>query len=90
MSLHPSVQRKAQAELDAVVGAHRLPDFGDRTALPYVDALVREALRWMPVVPLGLTHSTLTDDEFGGWFVPKGAIIVPNIWYVSEFCSGKA
>ena len=82
MALYPDVQRKAQAELDAVVGSHRLPDFGDRASLPYVDAIVREALRWMPVAPLGLTHSTLEDDEFEGWFVPRGTMLIPNIWSV--------
>ena len=80
MSLHPNVQRRAQAELDAVVGPARLPDFGDRPALPYVNAIIREVLRWMPAVPLGLAHSTEADDEFGGYFVPGGSIIIANIW----------
>ena len=42
MVLHPSAQHKAQAELASVVGPHRLPEFGDRAALPYVSALVRK------------------------------------------------
>ena len=82
MSLNPSVQQRAQAQLDAVVGSGRLPDFGDRPALPYIDAIVREALRWMPIVPLGIAHRTVEDDEFGGFFIPKGSIIIPNSWYV--------
>ena len=53
MVLYPEVQRKAQAEIDAVVGKDRLPDFGDRPFLPYVSAILEEALRWHPVVPLG-------------------------------------
>ena len=82
MSLNPSVQQRAQAQLDAVVGSGRLPDFGDRPALPYIDAIVREALRWMPIVPLGIAHRTVEDDEFGGFFIPKGSTLIPNIWYV--------
>ena len=54
MTLHPEVQRKAQAEVDQVVGISRLPDFSDEAALPYVQAVLKEALRWHPVTPLGL------------------------------------
>lgn len=53
MLLHPNVQKRAQAELDSVVGRERLPTFADRAALPYVEAVVKETLRWQPVVPLG-------------------------------------
>jgi cytochrome P450 len=53
MVLHPEVQAKAQAEIDRVVGKDRLPDFDDRPALPYLEAIMRETLRWYPVVPLG-------------------------------------
>lgn len=35
MTLHPEVQRKAQAEIDAVIGNDRLPNFEDREDLPY-------------------------------------------------------
>ena len=56
MVLYPEVQRKAQAEIDAVVGKERLPDFGDRPLLPYVSAILEETLRWHPAVPLGTLH----------------------------------
>ena len=46
------VQKRAQAEIDAVVGTERLPDFGDRSSLPYIEAVYRETLRWHPVTPL--------------------------------------
>lgn len=53
MVLHPDAQRKAQAEIDSVVGTCRLPDFGDEASLPYVSALVNEVMRWHPVAPVG-------------------------------------
>ena len=53
MVLFPDIQRRAQAELDAVVGQDRLPAFSDRENLPYVNALCLEVLRWMPVAPVG-------------------------------------
>ena len=82
MSLYPTVQKRAQAELDAVVGPDRLPDFEDRNMLVYVNALIREALRWQNVLPLAVPHSTVEDDEFRGYFVPAGTNIFPNVWYV--------
>jgi len=40
MVLHPEAKKKAQAELEAVVGKNRLPVLGDRSELPYVTAFV--------------------------------------------------
>lgn len=56
MTLYPEAQRKAQEELDRVVGTDRLPTFADRDHLPYVEALVTEVFRWNPVVPLGMWY----------------------------------
>ena len=53
MILCPEVQKKAQVEIDAVVGPNRLPDFHDRPSLPYIDAIVKELMRWHSVLPLG-------------------------------------
>ena len=53
MSLHPEVQRKAQEEIDRVIGHDRLPNAQDRKDLPYVDAIMREVTRLNPVTPLG-------------------------------------
>ena len=51
MILSPDVVRKAQAEIDAVVGQDRLPGFADREKLPYINALVLEVIRWHSVTP---------------------------------------
>ena len=53
MAMYPEAQKKAQAELDMVVGKSRLPTFDDRPFLPYVEALVKESFRWHTIVPLG-------------------------------------
>ena len=53
MALYPEVQKKAQAEIDAVVGPNRLPDFHDRPSLPYINAVVKESSRWNLVLPFG-------------------------------------
>ena len=53
MASYPEVQEKAHAELDTVVGQDRLPEFTDRSKLPYINAIISELLRWQPVLPLG-------------------------------------
>jgi cytochrome P450 len=84
MIAFPEVQRRAQAELDSVVGRDRLPIFADAPRLPYVCAIVREVLRWRPVVPLGLPHAAIQDDWYEGMFIPKGTVCVPNIWHCNH------
>ncbi|KAJ5606342.1 hypothetical protein N7510_009123 [Penicillium lagena] len=62
MTIYPEVQRKAQDELDRVLGAGRLPKVADRASLPYIDAVVKEVLRWHPVAPMGIPHMAFTHD----------------------------
>jgi cytochrome P450 len=52
MVTYPEVQKRAQAELDAVVGRARSPTFADFQHLPYIRAMVKGTLRWRPVGPL--------------------------------------
>ena len=75
MSLYSDVQRKAQEELDRVVGAKRLPDFEDRENLVYIQAILMESMRWIPVTPLSLPHRVIRDDEYKGYLIPKGTVI---------------
>ncbi|KAK6518716.1 hypothetical protein TWF506_005854 [Arthrobotrys conoides] len=82
MSLNPEVQQKAQEEIDSVVGTDRLPGFQDRPNLPYLEAVLTETLRWISVAPLGIPHTSDEEDEFRGYLIPKGSIIVPSIaWF---------
>ncbi|KAF8872778.1 cytochrome P450 [Infundibulicybe gibba] len=84
MTLHPDVQRRAQVDLDRVVGSDRLPTFEDRELLPYVSAIIKETLRWAPVAPLGLTHRVMRDDVYEGYFIPEGARVTANIWAITH------
>lgn len=80
MAVFPEAQRKAQEEIDRVVGQDRLPNVSDRPNLPYVEALVKEVLRWHPVAPMGLPHTSSEDDVAEGYFIPKDALLLANIW----------
>ena len=83
MALHPHVVRKAQEELDRVVGSERLPEISDQENLPYISALMKELLRWSCPLPLGVPKQVMEDDVYDGWFIPAGATIIENIWYVA-------
>ena len=81
MILFPGVQRKAQEEIDRVIGSGRLPTVEDRERLPYVDAVVKEALRWWPIAPMSFPHTATENLEYDGLYIPKGAYLLPNVWW---------
>jgi hypothetical protein len=58
MTMYPQVQRKAQAEIDHVIGNSRLPVHSDEDSLPYLQAVLKELLRWHPVTPLSMSSSS--------------------------------
>ncbi|KAI0348399.1 cytochrome P450 [Trametopsis cervina] len=81
MVLHPEVQAKAQTEIDLHCPG-RLPTFADYDTLQYCHAIVKEVLRWNPVVPLGVPHRSSSDDVYNGYHIPKGSIVVGNSWAI--------
>jgi cytochrome P450 len=83
MMLFPDVQKKAQEELDRVIGGGRLPTSADKGTLPYIDAIVKETHRWHPVAPMALPHSSTQDDVINGYRIPKGSLLLPNNWYTT-------
>ncbi|KAI0784096.1 cytochrome P450 [Abortiporus biennis] len=82
MTLNPSVQARAQAEIDGLLAKtwNRLPTFSDRKHLPFINALILEILRWNPAVPLGLAHKLTQDDIYRNYYIRKGTIVWANIW----------
>ncbi|KIJ13210.1 hypothetical protein PAXINDRAFT_13960 [Paxillus involutus ATCC 200175] len=60
MTMYPDVQRRAQAEIDEVVGKDRLPTWADEASLPYVSSVIKEVLRVAPVGRLGLYPDPMT------------------------------
>ena len=76
MAMHPDVQRKAQTALDSVVGDSRLPEHADLASLPYLRAVLLETLRWRPILPFGVIHALSADDNYEGFDIPKGTMII--------------
>jgi cytochrome P450 len=81
MAKFERVQRKAQDEIDRVVGRTRLPSFADREKLPYVNAVVKETMSWWPITPMGLPHTTTDDIDYNDLHIPKGATLLPAVWW---------
>lgn len=79
----PEALVPAYEELDRVVGPHRSPHFDDQPNLPYINALVKEVLRWRSVAIIGgQPHSPTQDDTYNGWLIPKGTWIQGNVWAI--------
>lgn len=84
MLLYPEVQKKAQAEIDRVVGCERLPNMEDEMDLQYVRAIMKETLRWMPTTILGaVPHAVTQDDWYEGYLIPKDAGVMNNVWGIN-------
>ncbi|KAG8877871.1 hypothetical protein FRB97_002942 [Tulasnella sp. 331] len=79
MLLHPEIQARAQAEIDRVIGDH-LPTLASRDSTPYLNAVITETLRWHPSLPLGVPHCLTRDDMYNGYFIPRGTMVIVNIW----------
>ncbi|KAG9089248.1 hypothetical protein FS749_001496 [Ceratobasidium sp. UAMH 11750] len=85
MTLYPSVQAKAQAEIDAYLSSaqdksSRLFAIADKEHLPYTSAIVSEALRWHPVTNLAV-HNTGPREELAfGYRIPGNTMVIANIW----------
>ncbi|CZR64449.1 related to O-methylsterigmatocystin oxidoreductase [Phialocephala subalpina] len=73
---YPDVQRKAREEIDRVCGTERAPLFSDFEDLPYINACVKEGMRWRPTAPAGLPHM--------GMFIPKGTMVFVGIWAIHQ------
>jgi cytochrome P450 len=84
MMAFPKVQQRAQAEIDAVVGRDRLPIFSDAPSLPYVQAIIRETLRWRPSIPFLVPHAATEEDWYEGMYIPKGTICIANVWHCNH------
>ncbi|CCM03391.1 uncharacterized protein FIBRA_05521 [Fibroporia radiculosa] len=87
MMCYPEVQRRAQEEIDTIIGTDRLPTLADRDSLPYVSAVCSEVMRMFVTVPTGFPHVLSEDDVHDGHYLPKDTFIIANIW---QFCRDSA
>lgn len=77
---YPEIQKKAQEELDRVVGRNRLPGIEDEKNLPYCHAIIKEVERVHNPFWLGTPHVASEDFVYQGKFIPKDTVVVLNTW----------
>jgi cytochrome P450 len=79
---HPMVIKKAQAEIDALVGNSRLVAADDVPHLAYLQCIISETLRLYPAAPLLAPHESSTDCNLHGYHIPAGTMLVANAYAI--------
>ncbi|XP_072199110.1 cytochrome P450 2J2-like [Excalfactoria chinensis] len=79
MAMHPEIQARVQAEIDAVIGQSRQPALEDRNNMPYTNAVIHEVQRKGNIIPFNALRLTVKDTLLAGFHVPKGTILIPNL-----------
>jgi cytochrome P450 len=79
MIMYPEAQRRGREEIYRLLGSSRLPTFGDRENLPYIDAILKESMRWHPAIPIGGGRIMTRDEILDGYVLKKGTTVVGNI-----------
>ncbi|KAL2903344.1 Cytochrome P450 98A2 [Bienertia sinuspersici] len=79
LTRNPRVQKKAQEELDQVIG-NRIMTEEDLSKLPYLKCIAKESLRLHPPTPLMLPHKAKAHVKIGGYDIPKGSTVHVNVW----------
>ncbi|KAI1872951.1 uncharacterized protein JN550_003825 [Neoarthrinium moseri] len=83
MCVFPEAQRRAQDEIDRVIGRDRSPSMDDEAKLSYISACASETLRWRTVTILGgIPHAPTQDDKYRGYHIPAGTAITGNVWAI--------
>lgn len=82
---HPhTIQARVQQEIDDVIGRERQPTWEDRKKMPFTLACVWEMDRWKTAAALGIPRECAKDVVIDGFFIPKGTVVLPNIWAVHQ------
>ena len=64
MSNYLEEQRKAAAEIDAFIQLNgRLPNFNERTQVPYCISFIKECMRFKPTTAFGIPHAVYNDGK---------------------------
>ncbi|KAH7081438.1 cytochrome p450 monooxygenase [Paraphoma chrysanthemicola] len=80
MLSYSDVQQRAKEEIDRVVGPDRLPNIDDWPNLPYIRAIIKETIRWMPTTVSAVPHRVLEENFYQGYRIPRDATVLINVW----------
>ncbi|XP_070567861.1 cytochrome P450 2U1-like [Ptychodera flava] len=82
LCLNQDVQERCFNEIKDNIGLDNAPSYNDKQKLPYIEAVIMEVHRRANIVPLGLLHAVSDDIIFYGYTIPKGTMVMSNLWAV--------
>ncbi|XP_043704125.1 flavonoid 3',5'-hydroxylase-like [Telopea speciosissima] len=75
---HPHIMKKAEEELEEVVGLKNMVEESHLPKLHYLHAVVKEVLRLHPPAPFLIPRCPSASCNLGGFMVPKGSKVIVN------------
>ncbi|XP_022963788.1 geraniol 8-hydroxylase-like [Cucurbita moschata] len=81
---NPEKLAKAQVEIRQVLGKNEPVEEADISRLPYLQAVVKEALRLHPAAPLLLPCKVKQEVEIAGFTIPRDAQVLINAWAIGR------
>ncbi|XP_073291744.1 cytochrome P450 93B2-like [Primulina huaijiensis] len=80
---NPKVLKKAQEEIDNVVGSQRLLQESDAPKLPYIMAIIKETFRLHPPIPM-ISRKSVSDCVINGYMIRAQTLLFVNIWSIGR------
>ncbi|KAJ7689506.1 cytochrome P450 [Mycena olivaceomarginata] len=82
MTHWPEIQRKAREKIDRHVGRSRMPTFGDPSHPSVCSKL--PSIFLVDLIRIAVPHASTEDDEYLGYFIPKGTTVISSIWSIHQ------
>eukprot|EP01018_Ginkgo_biloba_P005438 Gb_01677 [translate_table: standard] len=80
---NPHVMKKAQEEIESVVGKDRRVMESEVPNLEYIQCVVKETLRLHPPLPLLIPHESTENCRVGGYDLPGKTRLMVNVWAIA-------
>lgn len=81
---YPHYLKRAQEEIDQVVGKERLVTEQDIKHMPFLQAVVKELFRLHPAAPLGIPHCNMEETKLAGYDIPAKTTVMMNLWAIGR------
>nr|WJZ49106.1 cytochrome P450 [Isodon lophanthoides var. gerardianus] len=81
---NPDKMAKLKQELKSALGESQIVEESDIDKLPYLQAVVKEVMRYHPPGPFLLPRRAESDQEVKGLMIPKGTQVIINVWAIGR------
>ncbi|CAH8368926.1 unnamed protein product [Eruca vesicaria subsp. sativa] len=78
----PHIIKRAQQELDEVVGKYNIVEESHIPKLPYIHAIMKESLRLHTVAPLLIPYRPSETTVVNGFTIPRDSKMFINVWAI--------